>query len=94
MTSDDLPLVRHSQTDNCKISIMIVRGEVGGGGGGSFPFSNNITKSVFPSQALDLESIKTHHWQITPCSAVTGERLLEGINWMTTDISSRIFTMD
>lgn len=44
--------------------------------------------------ALELENIKTHHWQIVSCSAVTGERLLEGINWMTTDISSRIFTMD
>lgn len=45
-------------------------------------------------QALGLEAIKTHHWQIQACSAVTGERLLDGINWMTTDISSRIFTMD
>ena len=32
---------------------------------------------------------------IVPCSAVTGgERLLEGIDWITSDISSRIFTMD
>ncbi|XP_003383772.1 PREDICTED: ADP-ribosylation factor-like protein 2 [Amphimedon queenslandica] len=45
-------------------------------------------------KALGLEHIKTHHWQIQACSAVTGENLLDGINWMTTDISSRIFTMD
>lgn len=45
-------------------------------------------------QALDLDSIKTHHWKIQACSAITGENLLEGVNWMTADISSRIFTMD
>ena len=43
---------------------------------------------------LELDDIKTHHCQIQACSAVTGEQLLDGIDWMTTDISSRIFTMD
>eukprot|EP00731_Ephydatia_muelleri_P027711 Em0019g584a len=45
-------------------------------------------------QSLQLDSIKTHHWQIIACSAVTGENLLNGINFLTSDISSRIFTMD
>lgn len=45
-------------------------------------------------QALDLESIKTHHWLIQDCSAVTGENLLGGIDWLIDDIASRIFTMD
>ena len=45
-------------------------------------------------QALDLESIKTHHWNIQWCSAVTGEKLLDGIDWIISDIASRIFTMD
>ncbi|XP_074631820.1 ADP-ribosylation factor-like protein 2 isoform X2 [Acropora palmata] len=44
--------------------------------------------------ALDLESIKTHHWNIQWCSAVTGEKLLEGVDWLISDIASRIFTMD
>ncbi|KAJ7374358.1 ADP-ribosylation factor-like protein 2 [Desmophyllum pertusum] len=44
--------------------------------------------------ALDLESIKTHHWTIQWCSAVTGEKLLDGIDWIISDIASRIFTMD
>nr|BAN21065.1 ADP-ribosylation factor, arf [Riptortus pedestris] len=43
---------------------------------------------------LDLGSIKTHHWQILSCSAVTGEHLLDGINWLVNDISSRIFQVD
>nr|CAB3222884.1 ADP-ribosylation factor-like protein 2 [Phallusia mammillata] len=45
-------------------------------------------------EVLDLENIKTHHWSILPCSAVTGKNLLEGIDWIVDDISSRIFTMD
>ena len=45
-------------------------------------------------QILDLDSIKSHHWQIIGCSAVTGARLLDGIDWLINDIASRIFTMD
>ncbi|XP_072387694.1 ADP-ribosylation factor-like protein 2 [Diabrotica undecimpunctata] len=43
---------------------------------------------------LELDSIKTHHWKIVSCSAVTGENLLEGIDWLITDIATRIFTLD
>ncbi|KAJ9578781.1 hypothetical protein L9F63_004989 [Diploptera punctata] len=43
---------------------------------------------------LELESIKTHHWKIVWCSAVTGQNLLEGINWLIDDIAARIFTLD
>ena len=43
---------------------------------------------------LDLESIKTHHWKILWCSAVTGENLLSGMDWLLQDISARIFTLD
>lgn len=45
-------------------------------------------------ELLDLDSIKTHHWLILPCSAVTGDNLLKGIDWIIDDIASRIFTMD
>lgn len=45
-------------------------------------------------QALDLDSVKSHHWMILGCSAVTGEHLLTGIDWLIDDIASRIFTMD
>ncbi|RNA21446.1 ADP-ribosylation factor 2 [Brachionus plicatilis] len=31
---------------------------------------------------LDLDNITTHHWQIQGCSAVTGENLVEGIDWL------------
>lgn len=45
-------------------------------------------------QALELDSIHSHHWCIQGCSAVTGENLLLGIDWLLDDISSRIFTAD
>ena len=40
---------------------------------------------------LQLDNIKTHHWQIVNCSAVTGENLLSGMDWLLQDISARIF---
>jgi len=45
-------------------------------------------------KALDLDSLKSHHWLIVGCSAVTGEHLLQGMDWLIDDISSRIFTLD
>ncbi|XP_066926881.1 ADP-ribosylation factor-like protein 2 [Clytia hemisphaerica] len=46
------------------------------------------------AKVLELNEIKTHHWQILGCSAVTGEKLLDGVDWLIGDIASRIFTMD
>ncbi|KAJ8338041.1 hypothetical protein SKAU_G00370070 [Synaphobranchus kaupii] len=45
-------------------------------------------------EALALDSIKTHHWCIIGCSAVTGENLLPGVDWLLDDIGARIFTAD
>jgi len=33
------------------------------------------------------------HWSILPCSAVTGEGLVDGMDWMTDDIANRIFML-
>ncbi|KAI8868687.1 putative ADP-ribosylation factor domain-containing protein [Ramicandelaber brevisporus] len=52
------------------------------------------------SQVLELDKIAAsmHHWAIYPCSALKGDKqsdigakLLEGIDWLVTDISSSIF---
>jgi len=43
---------------------------------------------------LGLEEIKRRHWCILACSAYTGEGLLEGIRWLVSDISSRVFLLD
>jgi ADP-ribosylation factor-like protein 2 len=50
---------------------------------------------IFPMfQVLQLETIKTHHWKILWCSALTGENLLPGMDWLIDDIAARIFTLD
>ena len=45
-------------------------------------------------QALSLENLKTHHWSLFGSSAVTGDNLLRGIDWLLDDVSCRIFTAD
>eukprot|EP01087_Luapelamoeba_hula_P007576 TRINITY_DN184_c5_g1_i1.p1 TRINITY_DN184_c5_g1~~TRINITY_DN184_c5_g1_i1.p1 ORF type:complete len:185 (-),score=23.86 TRINITY_DN184_c5_g1_i1:91-645(-) len=42
---------------------------------------------------LGLEQITTRHWRVEPCSAVTGDGLVAGIDWLVTDISSRVFML-
>lgn len=43
---------------------------------------------------LETNSIfEKRHWCILPCSAVTGEGLVEGMDWMVDDIASRIFML-
>ena len=34
------------------------------------------------------------HWRVQPCSAVRGTGLLEGMEWLVSDIGSRIFMFD
>lgn len=41
--------------------------------------------------ALELLSIKSHQWTILPCSAVTGQNLVEGLDWVVDDVANRIY---
>ncbi|PPQ63960.1 hypothetical protein CVT24_009083 [Panaeolus cyanescens] len=41
--------------------------------------------------ALELQSITTHHWKIWPCSAVTGENLVSGLDWIVNDVANRLY---
>ncbi|KAE9399099.1 ARF/SAR superfamily [Gymnopus androsaceus JB14] len=41
--------------------------------------------------ALDLNSIKSHHWKILSCSAVTGENLIDGLDWVVDDVARRLY---
>jgi ADP-ribosylation factor-like protein 2 len=47
-------------------------------------------------EILGLEgAIGVHrHWKIQDCSAVSGKGLLEGVEWLVTDIASRIFMLE
>jgi ADP-ribosylation factor-like protein 2 len=48
------------------------------------------------AEVLELGSdlFSTRHWAIYGCSAVTGEGLVNGIDWIVSDVASRIFMMD
>ena len=39
------------------------------------------------------ELLQKRHWQVLACSAVTGQGLADGIDWMVQDIASRIFLL-
>ena len=48
------------------------------------------------SKALGLKeesSFQNRHWSIRGCSAVTGEGLVEGMDWMVEDVANRIFML-
>ncbi|KAH9394351.1 ADP-ribosylation factor-like protein 2 [Tyrophagus putrescentiae] len=51
---------------------------------------NSLTSEEI-AEYLELDKIKSHHWKIFPCSAITGENIIESVNWMIDDISNRIF---
>lgn len=36
---------------------------------------------------------KNRHWSIIECSAITGDGLVEGMDWLVEDISKRIFLL-
>ncbi|CAE7868811.1 Arl2 [Symbiodinium sp. KB8] len=40
---------------------------------------------------LEGEQFASRHWSITPCSAVTGDGLVTGVDWLVEDIAGRIF---
>lgn len=42
-------------------------------------------------QALRLDEIRTHQWNILRCSAMTGENLQEGLAWVVADAKKRLF---
>lgn len=44
---------------------------------------------------LNLDAMdKSRHWKISGCSAVTGDGLLEGFDWLVQDIACRIYMLD
>lgn len=43
---------------------------------------------------LDDAQFSNRHWKIVSCSAISGDGLAEGIDWLVQDIASRIFLMD
>lgn len=42
-------------------------------------------------RGLNLDGLRTHKWKIMTCSAVTGQNLNEGIDWVVQDAKDRLF---
>lgn len=40
---------------------------------------------------LELNRILTHRWVVVPCSAMTGENLEKGLDWVVQDARDRLF---
>jgi ADP-ribosylation factor-like protein 2 len=50
---------------------------------------------VWVLQVLGLAAMdKSRHWRIVGCSAVTGDGLLQGFDWLVQDVASRIYVLD
>jgi ADP-ribosylation factor-like protein 2 len=45
-------------------------------------------------ETLGLKTLENRHWSIVACSAVTGEGLLEGFDWLVKDCADRIYMFD
>jgi ADP-ribosylation factor-like protein 2 len=62
---------------------------------GSIHFSSSIyhptNKIVLSKQGLRLDSIGSHKWTILSCSAMTGENLFKGLDWVIADAKERLF---
>jgi ADP-ribosylation factor-like protein 2 len=43
---------------------------------------------------LGLDDAVTHHWNIFDCSAVSGNNLLKGVDWIVEDVAKRIYMLD
>ena len=50
-----------------------------------------LAKTLSTNQALQLRLIRTHRWQILPCSAMTGKNLNEGLAWVVEEAKARLF---
>jgi ADP-ribosylation factor-like protein 2 len=48
-------------------------------------------EEIAEALALNSAAFDKRHWQIHPCSAVTGDGLVEGMDWLIRDIAGRIF---
>lgn len=43
------------------------------------------------ARLLDLSNLGSRHWEIRPCSAVTGHGVSEGMEWLMKDVAERVF---
>ena len=87
---------------DCKKELMQLLVQEKLAGATLFIFCNkqDVAGALSPQEIKDtleldsLEGCKGRNWSIMPCSAMTGDGLLQGIDWIVDDIRARIFMMD
>ena len=87
---------------DCKRELMQLLNQEKLAGATLFIFCNkqDVAGAMSPKEikemlGLDLqEGMQNRNWGIMPCSAITGDGLLDGMNWMVNDIKARIYMMD
>lgn len=45
-------------------------------------------------EALDLKSITFHEWKVMGCSAFDGTNLKEAVDWIVSEVKSRLYLLD
>ena len=50
-----------------------------------------LARVALTVQALDLDSLRSHSFRVLPCSARTGDNLLDGFDWLVGEISQRMY---
>jgi ADP-ribosylation factor-like protein 2 len=62
-----------------------------------FANKNDLPGSVtsqYIAEILELQKIQKRHYHIESCSAVTGDGLKDGIDWLIKDIANRIYFLE
>ncbi|CAE6534476.1 unnamed protein product [Rhizoctonia solani] len=82
--------------DDCREELHALLQEQRLAGASLLVFANkqDITGSMSDAEikeALDLPAIRSHHWKIQPCSAVTGENVRTGLEWAVSDVAQRVY---
>jgi ADP-ribosylation factor-like protein 2 len=85
--------------EDCKRELAAVLGEEKLAGASALIFANkrdiqgamDVESMV---DALGLRQLENRHWKIVGCSAVNGEGLLDGFDWLVDDVASRIYLYD
>ncbi|TIA90672.1 hypothetical protein E3P99_01475 [Wallemia hederae] len=78
--------------EDCRVELFDLLSEDRLAGATVLIFANkqDISGAMTP-QTLQLDTIKSHTWKIQSCSAVTGENLLQGLDWAVADCSKRLY---
>lgn len=65
-----------------------------------FANKQDLAGALSPDEIAEFLELRTspvfakRHWAIQPCSAVTGDGLVQGVHWIVNDIAARVLLLD